>query len=98
MWLWQGVDGEALGYVALHPLGELRGALRVVGDPLLEAGLRAGPVRAVEDRADIRSDDEAQVETRDVGLGVLLEVELAALPWDGAVAREAEPVISQIKL
>ena len=42
-----------------------------------------GAVRGEEDAADVGGDFCAQLETRDVGLGVLLEVELAALPGDG---------------
>lgn len=83
MWLWQGVDDEALREIVLHPGGESGSTLGVEEDALFEAGLSAGEIRAGEDGADVCSDTRAHVEARNVSLGVLLEMELAALPGYG---------------
>jgi hypothetical protein len=49
-----------------------------------------GAVFGVEDAADVGGDFRLEVASGDVGLGVLLEVELAALPGAGIeVARKA---------
>ena len=48
-----------------------------------EAGLGGEEIGAVEDGTDIGRHAGAHVEARDVSLGVLLEMELAALPRDG---------------
>ena len=42
-----------------------------------------GAIRGEEDAADVGGDLGAQLEAGDVGLGVLREMELAALPGDG---------------
>ena len=42
---------------------------------MIEPGLGGGEVRAVEDGTDVGGHGGAHVEARDVGLGVLLEVE-----------------------
>ena len=76
-------DGDALGKSFLHPGGELWGGGGVGGNDFLKPGLGVGAIRGEEDAADVGGDLEAQLEARDVGLGVLLEVELAALPGDG---------------
>ena len=46
----------------------------------MEPGLGVRAIWGEEDAADVGCDFGAQVEARDVSLGVLLEVELAALP------------------
>ncbi len=78
----KGEDGEALGEIFLQPGGEFWGGVRVGGDEFLEAGLSGEAVGTVEHRADLVGDEGALIQTRDVGLGVLLEMELAALPGD----------------
>ena len=45
---------------------------------------RSKSLRAIEDATDGAGDFGSLIQTRDVSLGVLLEVELAALPGDGA--------------
>ena len=79
----EGEDGEALRKGGFQPGGEFGGGGGVGGDDFLETALGAGAVRAGEDAADVGGDLGAQVQARDVGLGVLLEVELAALPGQG---------------
>ena len=78
-----GEDGEALGKVFLHPDGEFGGGFGVGFGEGFETGLGCGEVGAVEEGADVLGDAGAHVEAWDEGLGVLLEVELAALPGDG---------------
>ena len=79
----EGVNGEALREVLLHPAGEFGGGFGIKGDALLEPCLGGGQIRRVEDGADAFGHFLTHVEARDVGRGVLLEMELAALPWDG---------------
>jgi hypothetical protein len=76
--------GEALREVFFHPAGEFGGAFGVVRDDLLEPLCRRVRGGAFKDRADGAGDFGALIRARDVSLGVLLEVELAALPGDGA--------------
>ena len=45
-------------------------------------GLGGEPVRAIEEGADVAGDGGALVHARHMGLGVLLEMKLAALPGD----------------
>ena len=80
---WQSEDGEALGQVGFHPGGEFRSAGGIEGDDFLEAAFRGRPIRAVEHAADGFGDGGPLVQAGDVGLGILLEVELAALPRHG---------------
>ncbi len=76
-------DGEALWEVGFEPLGEVRGSFLVCGDQFCQASLCVSKVRGVEDGADLSGDLLAQFEVWNEGLCVLLEVELAALPWSG---------------
>ena len=75
--------GEALRNIFLDPRGELWGGGGVQGDDFLEAALSGGKIGAEEDAAYGFSDSSALVQSRHVGLCVLLEVELAPLPGDG---------------
>ena len=50
---------------------------------LLEPGFGGWAIGAVEDTADGLGDFGALIQARDIGLGVLLEMELAALPRHG---------------
>jgi hypothetical protein len=75
---------EALGEVVLHPAGKFGGAFGVVGDDLLEPSFGCVARGAFKDAADAAGHLGALVQAWDVSLGVLLEVELAALPGDGA--------------
>lgn len=79
----QAKDRQALREVVLHPQGQLGDALGVELDDFFKPALGRGAIRAVEDRADGLSDLGALVEPGNVSLGVLLEMELAALPGDG---------------
>ncbi len=73
-------DGQRLGDVALQPLGELRGGVPVLADPEAQAPLRLLLlVGGVEDRRQVLGDLAAHRHPRDVGHGVLGEVELASL-------------------
>ena len=79
----EGKDREALREVVLHPGGELWGRLGIGIHESFEAGMGGGEIRRVEDGADVGGDAGAHVETRDVSLGIELEMELATLPGDG---------------
>ena len=79
----QGEDGQALRQVDFHPGGELGSGRGIEGDDLLEAALGGRTVGAAENTANGFGDHGALVESRDKGLGVLLEMELAALPRHG---------------
>ena len=67
----------------LGPAGELGRVLFVGFDELGELGFGMGAVFGVEDAADVGGDFQLEVAGGDVGLGVLLEVELAALSGAG---------------
>jgi len=81
--LWEGEDGEALGEIMLHPRGELRSVFLVFQDG--EGEQIAGRLKTgrLEDGSDVGSDGMFHFLLWNVGLGVLLEVELAAIPRDG---------------
>jgi hypothetical protein len=80
----QGEHGEALRQVFLHPRGEFGRAFDVVGDDFSESLFGRGATGAFKDAADGARDFGALIQARNVSLGVLLEVELAALPRNGA--------------
>lgn len=76
----QGKDGEAIGDVSFHPVGELRVGFGIDSDKFCGLGTsRIGVVR-VENAPDVGGDFRAYGGTGDIGVDVLLEVELAALP------------------
>lgn len=79
----EGENGEAFWEIMFHPIGEFWGRFGIGSDDLGEAEFGAWAVLSEEDAADVGGDFFTHVETRDVGLSVLLEVELAALPGDG---------------
>ena len=74
---------EALRQIFLQPGRAFGRALGVVGDEFLEPLFGGGATGAVEDAAEGPGDLGALLQARDVSRGVLLEVELAALPGDG---------------
>jgi len=79
-------DREALRESRFEPGGEFGGAGGVGGvggDEFVEAALGAGAIGAGKDAAQFGGDWGAHLEARHVGLGVLLEMELAALPGHG---------------
>ena len=69
--------------IFLQPGREFGSGFGVVGDELLEPLFCGEATGAIEDAADGAGDFGALLQARDVSLGVLLEVELAALPRDG---------------
>ena len=85
----EGESGKALREVFLHPSGEFGSGGGVGGDDFFEAGLGGEPIRAIEHGADGVGDWGALVQARHIGLGVLLEMELAALPGDAREDRLA---------
>jgi hypothetical protein len=85
----EGERGKALGEVFLHPGGEFGGGGGVGGDDFFEAGLGGEPIRAIEHGADGVGDWGALVQAGHMRLGVLLEMELAALPGDAREDRLA---------
>ena len=79
----EGKDSEALRNIFLHPEGEFRSRFGVGIHERFEAGLGGVEIVGVEDGADVRPHALTHIETRDVGLSIELEMELAPLPWDG---------------
>ena len=79
----QGKNSEALRDIFLHPSGEFWGRFGIGIYESFEACLSRGEIVGVEDGTDVGGHAGAHVQTRDVGLSVLLEMELAALPGDG---------------
>ena len=80
----QGENREALREVFFQPRGEFGGAGGVVGDDFLEALFGGGATGAFKDAADVPRHFRALIQARDISLGVLLEMELTALPGDRA--------------
>ena len=80
----QGKHRESLRQIFLYPGREFWRAFGVVGHNFLEPLFRGRAAEALEDAADRAGDFGALLEARDVRLGVLLKVELAALPRNGA--------------
>jgi len=80
----QSEHGEAVGDVFLPPPGQIWRAFGGVIDDVLEPLFSRVARRAVKDTADGAGDFGALIQARDVGLGVLLEMELAARPRDVA--------------
>ena len=85
----EGEGGKALGEVFFHPGGEFGSGGGVGGDDFFEAGLGGEAIRAIEDGADGVGEGGTLVQAGHIGLGVLLEVELAALPGDAREHRLA---------
>ena len=77
-------DGQTLGQIFLHPSGKFRGTFGVMRHDFLEANFGSGAAGAVKNAADGVGDFLPLLEPGHIGLGVLLEVELAALPRNGA--------------
>ena len=81
--LGEGKDGKAFGEIFLHPGSELGGGFFVFqngGGEQIAGGLE---VWRIEEGADVGSDRDFHFLLGDVGLGVLLEVELATIPRHG---------------
>ena len=79
----QGEDGKALGQVGFHPGGEFGSAGGIEGHDFLEAAFGGWTIGAVEHTANGLGDGDPLVQAGDIGLGILLEMELAALPRHG---------------
>ena len=99
----QGEYSEAFWYIFFHPGGEFRGGFDVNGNDFFESGLGGYAVMAIKDTADIAGDFGTLIESWDIGLGVLLEMELTALPWDawedgGTCGFESEVVVANDEL
>lgn len=90
-------DGEGLRQVFFHPGGQPGRGLGVIGGDFLEATFGAGPIRSIEDAADGRRHGGALIQPGHVGLGVLLQMKLAALPGhrskDGGAGRAQPGVV-----
>lgn len=76
----EGENREAHRQVVLHPGGEFGSATGIVSDDLLEPQLGGRTIGAVKDAADGAGDFGWLIQPRDMGLGVLQEMELAPLP------------------
>jgi hypothetical protein len=81
-------NGQALRQVFFHPGGEFRSGDGVAGHHFFEAQIGRHAAGGVEDAADGFGHFGALVQFGHVGLGILLEVELAALP---GARRETQP-------
>jgi len=79
----EGEDGEALGEVGLHPGGQLWRAGGITGHDFFEAEFCGWAIGAVEDTPNGLGDSGALIQAGHISLGVLLEMELAALPGHG---------------
>ena len=79
----QAQNGQALRQIFFHPGGQLGRARGIPGYDFLEAAVGTGAIRAVENAADGGGDGGAFVQAGHIGLGVLLEMKLAALPGNG---------------
>ena len=95
----QGEDGEAVGQIFLHPGGEFRGAFGVKEDDFLESNFGGRATGTVKDAADGAGDFGALIEAGHIGLSVLLEMKLAALPGNagedgGAGGLEPEVIVA----
>ena len=75
--------GEPLRQIFLQPSCEFGRAFGVLGHDFLEPLFGGRAAEALEDATDRAGDFGALIQAWDVRLGVLLEVELAALPGDG---------------
>lgn len=96
----QGENRKTLRQVCLHPGGEFGCPRRILGDELLEPLFGGSPVGTVKEAADGLPDLLPMLPARDIGLGILLKVELAALPRDrredgGAGGFEADRVAAR---
>lgn len=79
----EGEDGKALGKVVLHPEGEFGSGWRVGQHEIFEPGGGGREIGAEEDGANVGGDFGPQIEPGNISLGVLLKMELTALPGDG---------------
>lgn len=92
----EGQDRQALREVFLHPSRELGRGGGMGGDHFLESCLRTEAIRTVKHRANGLGDWDTLVQTGNISLGVLLEMELAALPGHrrkDRLARGAQPLV-----
>jgi hypothetical protein len=83
VFFWKREDGEAFREVLLQPAGELRSGLAVFGHHSFEEGLGEWAGLSLKDFADFCGDVRTHGELGNVVGGVLLEMELAALPRHG---------------
>ena len=79
----EGEDGKTLREVFFHPSGQFWGGGGVTGYHFFEARLGSEAVRTIEDRADGLGHGGALIQTRHIGLGILLQMKLATLPGHG---------------
>ena len=76
-------NGERLGDIVLGPTGELRCCVFVGVEEPIEFCLSIGCVFGIEDVSDVVGNLLSHADFRCVLHGVLCEVELTSLPWDG---------------
>ena len=75
-------DGETFGDVGSQPLRQTRSSLAVLCHRLGQLGFWGGAVGGIEDRANVCDNFCLHVLVRHLGLGILLQMELAPLPGD----------------
>ena len=78
---WDGKDGKTLVQAVLHPSGEFRSGEKTSGHPFFNAGWCPGAVGTIQDGA--KGDWDALIQTRHIGPGILLQMQLALLPAFG---------------
>ena len=83
-------NGEAFGNGASHPASDIGNGLGVIFDDLVETNFRLRAVAGAEDVSDVGGDLLAHGDFWNVGLGVLLEMELEA-PRRGVESVLSEP-------
>lgn len=86
----KGEDRQALGQVMLHPDGQFRGQPGVFLHRLFKKGFGIEQVGSVENGADVSGHLGFHVLLGHISLGILLEMELAALPEPALSAVEGE--------
>jgi hypothetical protein len=84
----EGEKRQALRHIFLDPVGQFRGDLGVLLHYLGQVSLSCSSVRGIEDHAQIGGDLSLHALAWHILAGILLQVELAALPGDPAKDRQ----------
>ena len=79
----KGKNGQTLRQIFFHPSSQLGRGGGMRGDNFLEPSLSTGQIGAIENAANGLGNFGALIQARDISLGILLEMILAALPGHG---------------
>lgn len=77
-------DREAFGQIAFQPRRKFRGGLEVFLDRATQITCRRHAIGCVENGSDVRRDLSTHFLMRHIGLRILLQMKLAALPGNAA--------------